>query len=97
MEDNDQLIVMGLKDPWKFIFVDMDIAMVSASVGFGLLTTGMPTPAVVGVACAVGYAMHKARKGKPRGYASHVAYWYFPPFVSRLKCVPPMWAYRTVG
>ncbi|CAD5366879.1 Type IV conjugative transfer system protein TraL [Rubrivivax sp. A210] len=97
MEDHDMLIVMGLKDPWKFLFVDMDIAMVSASVGFALLSTGLPTPVVVGTAAAVGYFMHIGRKGKPRGYAAHLAYWYLPPLISRLKRVPAPWATRTVG
>lgn len=97
MEDHDTLIVMGLKDPWKFIFVDMDIAMLAACIGFALLTTGLPTPVVVGAAGAVGYVLHKSRKGKPRGYAKHWAYWHLPPSISRLQRVPPNWSSRTVG
>jgi type IV conjugative transfer system protein TraL len=97
MDDHDTLIVAGLKDPWKFLFVDMDIAMVACSVSFVLLTTGLPTPVVVGAGVAVGYVMHAVRKGKPKGYAAHVAYWFLPPLLSRLKRVPPMWATRTVG
>ena len=67
MDDPDTQIVMGLKDPWKFLFVDMDIAMAAACFGFGLLTMGLPTPVVVAGGGALGYVMHKARKGKPKG------------------------------
>jgi hypothetical protein len=41
--------------------------------------------------------MHTSRKGKPKGYARHLAYWHLPPMVSRLQRVPPAWAERTVG
>ena len=55
MDDHDSHIVMGLKDPWKFLFVDMDIAMAAACCGFLLLTMGLPTPVVVGGGGALGY------------------------------------------
>ena len=97
MDDHDMQIVMGLKDPWKFLFVDMDIAMAAACLGFGLLTMGLPTPVVVAGGGALGYVMHKARKGKPKGFVMHLTYWYMPPMLSRLKRVPPNWAHRTVG
>ena len=97
MDDHDTLIVMGLKDPWKFIFVDLDIAGVAMCVGFVLLTMGLPTPLVLVSAIAVGYGMHALRKGKPKGFAAHLTYWYLPPVLSQLKCVPPVWAARTVG
>ena len=90
-------IVNGLKDPWKFLFVDMDIAMLSTCLGFAMLTMGLPTPVVVVAAAALGYVMHTSRKGKPKGYARHLVYWYLPPMVSRLQRVPPNWAERTVG
>ena len=97
MDDPDTQTVLGLKDPWKFLSVDMDIAMAAACFGFGLLTMGLPTPVVVAGGGALGYVMHKARKGKPKGFAMHLTYWYLPPMVSRLKRVPPNWASRTVG
>jgi type IV conjugative transfer system protein TraL len=97
MEDHDMQIVAGLKDPWKFLFVDMDVAMASMCFGFALLTMGLSTPVVVAAATALGYAMHISRKGKPKGYARHLAYWHLPPMVSRLHRVPPAWAERTVG
>lgn len=97
MEDHDMSIVKGLKDPWKFLFVDMDIALVASMVGFIVLSAGYPTTVVVGVAVGVGYLMHSVRKGKPRGFATHLAYWYLPPAVTQLKRVPPMWCMRTVG
>ena len=97
MDDHDMQIVMGLKDPWKFLFVDMDIAMLSACFGFMLMVMGLPTPVVVGAAAALGYVMHTSRKGKPKGFARHLAYWYLPPMLNRLQRVPPNWAERTVG
>lgn len=97
MEDHDMNIVSGLKDPWKFLFVDMDIAMVSACVGFLALTAGAPTPAVVAIGAGVGYGMHASRKGRPKGFARHLAYWYLPRAVTQLRAVPPMWSLRTVG
>lgn len=97
MEDHDMSIVKGLKDPWKFLFVDMDIAIAAAMVGFIALSSGCPTTLTVIIALAVGYGLHTLRKGKPRGYAMHLAYWYLPPATTRLKRVPPMWALRTVG
>ncbi len=97
MDDHDMQIVMGLKDPWKFLFVDMDIAMLSACIGFALMTMGVPTPLMVGMAAGVGYVLHTSRKGKPKGFARHLVYWYLPPTISRLQRVPPNWAARTVG
>lgn len=97
MDDIDTRIVSGLKDPWKFIFVDADIAMLGGLVGLGTLLAGVPVLACVALGGCVGYALHASRKGKPRGFGRHLAYWYFPPAFSRLKRVPPMWALRTVG
>lgn len=97
MDDHDMQIVTGLKDPWKFLFVDMDIAMLGSIVGFMLMATGLSTmwAGVGGIGFA--YAMHASRKGKPRGYARHFAYWYLPPVATRLRSVPPVWTHRTVG
>jgi len=97
MNDPDMLVVMGLKDPWKFLFVDADIAMLACCVGFVVLSMGMPTPVVVAAGGGVGFVMHTARKGKPKGYTQHFMYWHLPPALSRLKCVPPNWAARTIG
>ncbi|MFT3819889.1 MAG: type IV conjugative transfer system protein TraL [Rubrivivax sp.] len=97
MDDHDMQIVTGLKDPWKFLFVDMDIAMLSIMAGFGLMLAGIPAVAAACGGIAVAWLMHNSRKGKPRGYARHLAYWYLPPVATRLRCVPPVWAHRTVG
>ena len=90
-------IVKGLKDPWKFLFVDMDVAMAGAMVGFIALSAGFPTPVVVAAGAGVSYGMHALRKGKPKGFAAHLAYWYLPPAVTRLRRAPPVWSSRTVG
>jgi type IV conjugative transfer system protein TraL len=97
MSEHDTEIVTGLKDPWKFLFLDMDIAMVAFSVGFMALTTGAPTPVVMGVAATVGYLMHASRKGHAKGFAMHFGYCYMPPVISRARRMPPMWSVRTVG
>jgi type IV conjugative transfer system protein TraL len=97
MDDHDMKIVMGLKDPWKFLFVDMDVAMVAGAVGCVALNAGYSPTVVVIAAGVTGYLMHAARKGKPKGFARHFIYWHLPPTVSGLKRVPPAWATRTVG
>lgn len=90
-------IVMGLKDPWKFLFVDMDIAMVAICAGFGAMTASMPTLLALGFGVGIGYGMHAMRKGKARGYAKHFTYWYLPPLMNPLQRVPPAWSLRTLG
>ena len=95
--DPDMEIVSGLRDPWKFLFVDMDIAMLSAGIGFMLLTSGLGPPLALVGGVGFGYAVHVLRKGKPKGYARHLRYWYLPPIMSGLKRVPAAWAHRTVG
>jgi|APDOM4702015118_1054815.scaffolds.fasta_scaffold673646_1 type IV conjugative transfer system protein TraL len=97
MDDHDMQIVSGLKDPWKFLFVDMDIAMLSVMVGFGLMLAGFSSLVAGAGGVGMAYLMHASRKGKPRGHARHLAYWYLPPVATRLRRVPPMWASRTVG
>jgi type IV conjugative transfer system protein TraL len=97
MEDHDMTLVSGLKDPWKLLFVDMDVAFMAAVAGFMLMAMGLATMFAIGGGVLVGYGLHTSRKGRPKGFARHVAYWYFPPAFSRLKRVPPMWATRTLG
>jgi type IV conjugative transfer system protein TraL len=98
MQDNlDTQIVSGLKDPWKFLFVDMDVAMAAAGVGFLLLTVGLTPPFVLGGGAGFGYFLQRLRKGKPRGYARHLRYWHFPPSVNGLRRIPRPWAQRTIG
>jgi type IV conjugative transfer system protein TraL len=96
-DDHDMQIVMGLKDPWKLLFVDMDVAFLSAVAGFLGMTMGLSTMFAIGLGLVVGYGLHSTRKGKPRGYGKHFAYWHFPPSFLRLKRVPPAWAQRTLG
>ena len=97
MDDHDTLIVSRLKDAWKFLFVDMDIAMLGASIGIALLMSGLNTFIVMTVPAAIGYWMHKARQDKPRGYLAHLTYWWLPPMLQQLKRTPPMYCVRTVG
>ena len=96
-EDHDTTIVSRLKDPWKFLFVDMDIAMLGSTIGIALLMAGLNTFIVMAVPGLIGYWVHKARQDRPRGYVRHLCYWYLPPVLSRLQRTPPMYCIRTVG
>jgi type IV conjugative transfer system protein TraL len=95
--DPDQMIVTKLMDPWKILFLDMDLAMLTASVGLGLLMAGFNTFIVIIVPGALAYWLQKARQDRPRGYLVHLAYWWMPPMLLQLKRTPPMYCTRTVG
>lgn len=97
MPDHDQQIVAHLKDPWRFIFIDMDIAFLAGAVGLLVAGAGAPAHVTVIAASAFAYAIHSIRRGRPKGFAKHFAYWYLPPTVVRLRRLPPMWSMRTVG
>jgi conjugal transfer pilus assembly protein TraL len=95
--DQDAEIVTRLKEPMKFIFVDMDIAVLCAPIFLTLLMAGFPTIVDVAVPGTIGYFMHKSRQDKPRGFARHWVYWHFPPLTLPLRRVPPMHCVRTAG
>lgn len=97
MSDHDQQIVTGLKDPWKFIFIDMDIAILAGAVGMLAVGAGASSTVTVLIASAFAYLIHSFRRGRPKGFAKHFAYWYLPPSVVRLRTLPPMWSPRSVG
>jgi type IV conjugative transfer system protein TraL len=97
MEDHDTQIVSRLKDPWKFLFIDMDVAMLSATFGFALMFMGVPNLIMLACSGALGYYLHTSRQGRPRGFARHVWYWYFPTLRNQLKRTPPSYNHRTVG
>jgi type IV conjugative transfer system protein TraL len=95
--DRDTEIVTRLNDPMKFIFVDMDIAMLCGAIFLTLLMSGLPTVITVAVPGGIGYLMHQSRQDKPRGYVKHWLYWYMPPVALQLRRVPPMYCVRTAG
>lgn len=97
MDDNDTLIVSRLKDPWKFLLVDMDVAMVSGTVGMGLFSSGLNILIVFAVAGGIGYTMHAVRTNRPKGFVQHLMYWWLPPAMTKLKRTPPMFIVRTAG
>lgn len=97
MTDHDTLLVSGLKDPWKFLFVDMDVAMLAVLVSMLLMIVGLSAVMAAAGGGGFAYVLHVSRRGKPKGFARHFSYWYFPPVVTQLRSVPPVWAHRTVG
>ncbi|MGM9489654.1 type IV conjugative transfer system protein TraL [Ideonella sp. YS5] len=96
-EDQDCEIVARLNEPMKFIFVDMDIAVLCGAVFLTMLMSGLPTFIDVAIPGGIGYLLHKSRQDKPRGYVKHWLYWYMPPMVLPMRCVPPMHCVRTAG
>jgi len=97
MDELDTEIVARLKDPWKFLFVDMDIAMLGAIVGMGALFAGLNTFFVIALPVAVGYVIHKSREARAKGFLRHLCYWHLPPAVMRLKRTPPSYSTRSIG
>lgn len=90
-------ILSRLRDPWKFLFVDMDIAILCACIGMTLLMSGLPTLAVVALPSGLGYWIHRGRADKVRGAARHWLYWWMPPLLQPLRRIPPMYCVLTVG
>ena len=95
-EDVDTYIVSRLGDPWKFLFVDFDIAMIS---GLVLLVFFMAKLQMVGAAVAggLGYWLHTSRQNKARGHLRHLGYWLMPPGISGLKRTPPSYCMEMLG
>ncbi len=97
MDDNDTQIVSRLKDPWKFMFVDMDIAMLGAVIGMCALFAGLNTFFVIAIPVGVGFLIHKSRESKAKGFLRHFSYWHLPPMVMPMKRTPPPYTTRTIG
>lgn len=95
--DPDSDIVSRLNDPFKFLFVDMDLAMLCSGIFLTLLMSGLPTLLTLAVPGGIGYFLHKSRQDKPRGFVQHWLYWYMPSALLQLRAMPPMWCIRTVG
>jgi type IV conjugative transfer system protein TraL len=95
--DLDSQIVSRLNDPFKFLFLDMDLAMLSSGVFLMLLMSGLPILVTLAIPAGIAYLLHKSRQDKPRGFIQHWLYWYLPPVFLQLRAVPPMWCVRTVG
>lgn len=75
-----------LDDPGKFLFWEMDVAMVAAgAIAAGVLAGTVSVGIVLGIAGAALYNRLKA--GKHRGMALHLLYWHLG--WPHPKCVPP--------
>lgn len=97
MDDHDTLIVSHLRDPWKLILVDMDIALMCSMFGGLMLVSDVPILLVVGIPMAVGWKWQSLRRDLPKGFIAHLLYWFFPPRLLPLKAVPPSHCNQTVG
>ena len=85
-----------LGDPWKFLFLDFDVAMVSALVMLAFFTAGLQMLGGV-LGGALGYWMHRSRQDKPRGYVRHLCYWLLPQVLFPLKRTPPSYCMEMLG
>jgi conjugal transfer pilus assembly protein TraL len=72
-DDVDTYIVSRLGDPWKFLFLDFDVAMLSALVMLVFFTAELHVLGGV-VGGGLGYWLHRSRQNKPRGYLRHLGY-----------------------
>lgn len=94
--DVDTYIVSRLGDPWKFLFVDFDVAMLSGLLMLGLFTAGLQLLGVV-LGGGLGYWLHRSRQNKPKGYMRHLGYWLLPHGCSFLKRTPPSYCLEILG
>ena len=92
----DTYIVSRLGDPWKLLFVDFDIGVMSGMVFMVFLLANLQVLGVV-VAGAVGYWLHTSRQNKPRGHLRHLGYWLLPRWVTFLTRTPPSYCMETLG
>ena len=95
-DDIDTWIVSRLGDPWKFLFVDFDVAMLSGLVMLVFFTAGLQLLGAA-VGGGLGYWMHRSRQNKPRGYLLHLGYWLLPHALSLLKRTPPSYCMEMLG
>jgi len=77
-----------LDDPWKLWWFDAE-AVIAFAFAFmiGILANEMKYGALLGF--FIGMAVQKLKSGKHPGYATHLAYWYLPEVIVKLKRVPP--------
>lgn len=80
------LIPRRLDDPPKFLFWDLDVALVALlGLGFGVLGGQVLLGCVGGG--IVAYAWSRTKSGRHRGYGLHVMYWNMP--VRMFRRTPP--------
>ncbi|MCW8966244.1 MAG: type IV conjugative transfer system protein TraL, partial [Candidatus Pacearchaeota archaeon] len=78
-----------LDDPPKFLFWDMDQAMVFLSMFMMGLIAGFIASGLI-LAGVFGWLYGKSKTGKHRAYIIHMMYWYLPSsLVSRFQVTPP--------
>jgi type IV conjugative transfer system protein TraL len=98
-QDQDTLIIQRIKDPWKLMFVDLDIGMgIGLPVALGMAAGfAFSSLAIGGV---VGYYWHRSRENNPRGFGIHRVWWHLPDVWSKLglmTCTPPSYMREFVG
>lgn len=94
-EEYKTFVPQTLNDAPKFLFWDMDIAMVFIVVlGFGIMGGWLISSAIAGIVLASLFS--RAKSGRSAGYGIHLVYWYLPIGVG-FKRVPPSKRRHFVG
>jgi len=95
-EDVDTFIVSRLGDPWKLLFVDFDIGIMSGLVFMVFFAANLQLSGLA-IGTGIGYWLHTARQNKPKGYLRHLTYWLLPHRVTFLTRTTPSYCMETLG
>lgn len=96
MHDTLPAIPRRLNDSPRMFWWDLDLALLVFSLTLlGMIAGYFMTGAALGVAAAGVYSM--AKSGKHPAYALHLAYWYLPESVVKLKRTPPSHLRELIG
>ena len=94
-EDRKYLIPQRLDDPPKFLWWDLDVAMLfMGSVILGILCNQTLTFTGIGVVAAMAY--QKIKAGRSRAFGLHAIYWYMPISLG-FRITPPSAVREFVG
>jgi type IV conjugative transfer system protein TraL len=89
MDDESTHITVKANEPFKLLFIDLDIGMVAGLIAMsGFLAQSYILPTIA--AAAVGYGLHYIRTNYPRGFMTQfILYWTLPSPFRPLKATPP--------
>ena len=95
-EDMKLLIPRRLDDKAKFLWWDMDQAMlVSTFLMLGVLAEMVAAGFVTGL--IAGYMYSRAKAGKHPDFAIHLMYWYLPSSLFKMNVIPPSHLTEFIG
>mgnify|MGYP000854610234 CR=1 FL=1 len=83
VQDPDTIIISSIKDPWKLLVLDIDIAMGVAPTAFlGFILKHE----LIGlaIAVAVAYKWQTSRNNNPKGFAFRWLWWHTPASLWRM-------------